>query len=158
MSKTKENKINILGSYCMENHISLSDLQKLVMAREKIRVISGEEEHFKNLQVFENCRVQSGDIYIDFEKKLVYKDKKLLNMHEHEFLLLQMLVSNQKEVISDVELLDLLRMNHHEVTRESLVVYISRISKMVEKSPVDEKYIQRMQKRGYYWSFGVTKK
>ena len=157
MSKTMENKINVLGSYCMETHISLTELQKLVKDRKEKRT-SSDADHFENFKALDNKTIRSGDIKIDFEKKLAYKDKKLLNVHDHEFLVLQMLVSNQKEVISDMELLDLLRMYHHEVTRESLIVYASRISKMVGRSPVEEKYIKRMQKRGYYWSFGVTKK
>ncbi|MBM6809021.1 winged helix-turn-helix domain-containing protein [Faecalicoccus pleomorphus] len=157
MSKTMDNKINLLGNFCMENHISMTELQKLVKDREEKRT-SSNEDHFENFKALENKTIRSGDIKIDFEKKLAYKDKKLLNVHEHEFLILQMLVSNQKEVISDIELLDLLRMYHHEVTRESLIVYASRISKMVGVSPIEEKYIRRMQKRGYYWSFSVTKK
>ena len=157
MSKTMENKINLLGNFCIENHISMTELQKLVKAREEQRT-SSNEDHFENFKAFENRTIRSGDIKIDFEKKLAYKDKKLLNVHEHEFLILQMLVSNQKEIISDMELLNLLRMYHHEVTRESLIVYASRISKMVGKSPIEEKYIKRMLKRGYYWSFSLTKK
>ena len=34
MSKTMENKINLLGNFCIENHISMTELQKLVKARE----------------------------------------------------------------------------------------------------------------------------
>ena len=127
MDKAKEEKIVELGKYCLEHGIDLEDLKK-------------------------NKKVSSGEIRIDFEEQVMHKGKQILVMHEHELLILQLLMSNARETIKDEEILDLLEQHDHKITKESMVVYMSRLSHRIGKTMQEEEYIKRHWKKGYYWN------
>ena len=73
-------------------------------------------------------------------------------MHEHELLILQLLMSNARETIKDEEILDLLEQHDHKIAKESMVVYMSRLSHRIGKTMQEEEYIKRHWKKGYYWN------
>lgn len=147
MDKAKEEKIVELGKYCLEHGIDLEDLKKIFSKKETTDNI-----HYQRFHNLAHKKVSSGEIRIDFEEQVMHKGKQILVMHEHELLILQLLMSNVRETIKDKEILDLLEQHDHKITKESMVVYMFRLSHRIGKTMQEEEYIKRHWKKGYYWN------
>lgn len=151
MDETKNEKIMELGKYCLEHGIDLEDLKKFDSKKDSMGNL-----HYLRFNNFVHKKVSSGDLRIDFEQQIMHKGKKILVMHEHELLILQLLISNARETIKDEEILDLLEQHDHKITKESMVVYMSRLSHRIGTTVQEEDYIKRHWKKGYYWNQKVN--
>ena len=156
MDDQKNTMIALLGKYCVENNLKLEDLQSLNLAlKDKEEKISDDMIHMNKYVEIKDKVLKSGDLLVNFKKKLVLKEGRLVIVHDHELLILRLLIANPKDYISDQEILRVLQINGHEVTQRSMVVYVSRLSKSLGLSPIGEKYIRRKSKRGYFWNSWV---
>ena len=146
-----------LGRYCVNHHITIDDLQLFSNEILKYKTFNLDEnrKHFRNFQNVQNHVLTSGDLLINLKDMTLKKDGRYLSIRKHEFLILCLLVSNSHEIISDHEIMDLLKNYGHMVSYRSMVVYLSRISLAVGESPIDSKYVKRKRNKGYYWDYFV---
>lgn len=157
----KENdEIYILGKYCVDHNITKEDIQEISkeVSKRKIKKMEDADCHFQKFLQFEEAKIHTGDLKIDFHAGTLKKGNEVRNIHEQELLILQLLVSNPKETIRDEEILHVLKEYKYFVSHKSLVVYLSRLSHIVGKTPIEEDYIKRHWKKGYYWNYRISKK
>lgn len=149
-----------LGEFCVRHHISLQDLQLFSndLLRYRARNLNSSISHFQNFKEGEKQVWISGDLVIDRINMTVTKDGQEERIHDHEFLLLCLLISSPHEVITDQEILEFLENHGNRVGYRSMVVYMSRLSRIVGNSPVGTHYVKRKRNKGYYWDFVTYRK
>ena len=151
--------MNELEQFIKQHELTLEDLKWIMneLPQWRFRQLDTKKKHIQSYKDNLRSVLKSGDIKIDFEKNYVFKRNQRILIHDHELYLLGLLVSNPYETIRDEELMDILKKQGHDVGYRSMVVYISRVSQAVGRTPLNSRYIKRVRNKGYCWNYFVEK-
>lgn len=88
------------------------------------------------------------DLEIDITKKSVKRDNKSIELTSKEFAILELLISNQNQIVSDSIIIESVWDMNYSNASNLVKVYIYRLRNKIDKN-FDEKYINNIKNIGY---------
>ncbi len=94
-------------------------------------------------------RVQVGELAVDFRKRMVWLDHRLLDLTTMEFEILALFLKNPEGVLSREAIMDRIRGIDWEAYNRSIDVAISRLRQKLQDNPKQPRYIKTIWGAGY---------
>ncbi len=97
----------------------------------------------------ENKKITIGELTLDVEKYLLYKNEKVINLTSGELKIVSKLMKNKGQIFTKAQLYECIRGDEYESDDNTMMVHISKIRSKIEDDPSKPIYLKTVRGIGY---------